>query len=472
MPVAGSKPPMGVDLSIRRLFLTTSGVAVFLWVVYKIPYGSMVALGILCLLALVSVERSLQSLSLVTVIKFLNPGLYTAMGLEGLLIWVVLAIAGARIYFQAAFSGGGFHPVLPSLLIFGAIVLVQSLLVSPFPLISAFKIISFVYVVGAILIGFSLTAGRNMKWASWFVGVWLAVILLSVPTYFRPNIGFLLNGHGFQGILAHPQNFGVFVAPMAAWSAGQLMSGQRPRWLMAGLLAAAVVVVFLSKARTGALAIVLGSCAVALLLLTRRSGIRLLAMRLSQVLAAGIAIGFVAVAIFGSTVLLNGAEQFVFKHDRKGSLAANDTRTAGIVGQWRSFLDHPALGIGFGVSLDPTFAPTLDRATGLPIGAPVEKGFLPTAVLEETGVVGALALVFLLGPLIRCAGFSKSLPLSFLFFTALFVNCAEMIFFSVGGWGLYMWLLFGWAATSQAWPDRVKPRAIRAGAPEQQWRRA
>jgi hypothetical protein len=71
----------------------------------------------------------------------------------------------------------------------------------------------------------------------------------------------------------------------------------------------------------------------------------------------------------------------------------------------------------------------------------VEKGFMPTAVLEETGLIGAaltiLLLIFLFVPVLQH-------PDPTLFWVAaasLLVNFGEMVFFSVGGMGFFFWFV-------------------------------
>ena len=68
---------------------------------------------------------------------------------------------------------------------------------------------------------------------------------------------------------------------------------------------------------------------------------------------------------------------------------------------------------------------------------------MPSAVLEETGILGGLLvswlLISLVGPVFTRSDFAIFILMS----AALLVNFGEMVFFSVGGMGLYFWLLFG-----------------------------
>ena len=126
-----------------------------------------------------------------------------------------------------------------------------------------------------------------------------------------------------------------------------------------------------------------------------------------------------------------------------------ESRASRIDEEWKDFEQFPAFGIGFGVSLDPAFRPVIDPTIGLPISAPVEKGFLPTAVLEETGLVGATAFTLLLLALFRRAFSNNELSYAWMFGTCVLTNLGEMMFFSAGGLGLYIWLLMGWATYSR-----------------------
>ena len=93
-------------------------------------------------------------------------------------------------------------------------------------------------------------------------------------------------------------------------------------------------------------------------------------------------------------------------------------------------------GIGFGTSYDPKF---VQAATWY--SAPTEKGFIPLAVLEETGLSGSLFfwsfIVLFVIYLIRernISGFG-------IFVTFMSANMGEMVFFSFGGAGGMCWFV-------------------------------
>ncbi len=59
-----------------------------------------------------------------------------------------------------------------------------------------------------------------------------------------------------------------------------------------------------------------------------------------------------------------------------------ESRGSGVLSEWQNFTTHPLTGNGFGVFPDGHFPVGVQYFAGIPISAPVEKGILPTAVLE------------------------------------------------------------------------------------------
>jgi hypothetical protein len=108
-----------------------------------------------------------------------------------------------------------------------------------------------------------------------------------------------------------------------------------------------------------------------------------------------------------------------------------------------NFWEKPITGIGFGAPSDPIrFARQLERGPyGIPLSASVEKGFMPTAVLEETGLIGAVLTIALLIFLFMPAVQHPDPTLFWVMATCLLLNLGEMVFFSVGGMGFFFWFV-------------------------------
>jgi hypothetical protein len=129
-----------------------------------------------------------------------------------------------------------------------------------------------------------------------------------------------------------------------------------------------------------------------------------------------------------------------------------------------NFWDHPLTGIGFGAPSDPArFANQLERGPyGIPLSASVEKGFMPTAVLEETGIIGAaltiLLLLALFVPILR----HPDPTLFWVATTCLLVNFGEMVFFSIGGMGFFFWFVMAFCHVAALQESEQGPRAVEA----------
>jgi hypothetical protein len=89
-----------------------------------------------------------------------------------------------------------------------------------------------------------------------------------------------------------------------------------------------------------------------------------------------------------------------------------------------------------------------ETVMGLPTKASVEKGFLPSAMLEEIGLLGtSLTLGILFALFFPLSRYGDILFL-WLALSSLFINGGEAVFYSFGGKGLFMWLMFGFAWNS------------------------
>jgi len=443
-----------------KMLPTAAFVSVLLVVLAAHPVAPIITLIFLGAWSLRGAKQAIQALSLLVLIKFLNPAIYHFAGPFALGAWIVTGVAGLRIFVDNLRVQSKRHPVIPWLLLFSSMVFVESLFFSRYSIVSMFKITSFTFVAATVLIGFKVTASRSVDWTPWFLGIWISTAGLSIPTLLFRNIGFATNGSGFQGVLNHPQALGAFLAPMVAWLTGRLLFSplRRASWLYAAT-PAAWTLLFLTAARTALIAVVAGFVVVFLVALLRRPEWRK-SIRKGVVKPVSALFAFAILSLFllKPSLLAETVFGFIRKGDSQATVAESfqSSRGRGIEGQWVTFNANPLYGIGFGVSLDPSFNPVLEPLTVLPLSAPVEKGFLPTAILEETGIFGTTFFVIFLVSFIRHVFSKTELLLPWVFLASLLVNTGEMIFFSAGGFGLYIWLLMGWA-TSPRWESKRAP---------------
>jgi len=419
------------------------------------PYASCFVLILLCIWSLMGTAQAIQALSLLVLIKILNPAIYPNEGPISLLGWVVIALAGARIFIDNLRVTWKIQLVLLWLLLFSAVILLESIFFSYYRVVSTFKIVSFAYLALAVLIGFKATANKSVDWTSWFLGIWIAVTVLSAPTFFFPRIGFFLDGMGFQGLLNHPQTFAIFLVPMVAWLMGRLLFlPLKGHYWLYSILTLAWASLFLTRGRTALVAVIMGFTVVILIGLIKRNEWRKLLRRsIFSPIFLVLIISYLAIALFRPPTVLEVVRSFIFKDLPDMGISESFKKSRGflIVESMDNFIQHKWFGIGFGVSdsIFIPFDPVVEPLTGLPLAAPTEKPMLPVALLEETGIIGTAFFTLFLFTLMKLLISNGNLILSLVFLTCLFLNIGEMIFFSVGGLGLYIWLIMGWATYSR-----------------------
>lgn len=405
---------------------------------------------VLAAYALVGRPQAIQALFLSWLISMFNPGLAPEASFGSIGRYAVIAGAMLSVLLRSDKSAIT-YPVLTTLLL-GAFIIAHSLVVSSIPDVSVLKGISFVVVFATLLSAWrSLNPQQRVQTEFFVFGGMIAIVLASLP-FITGGVGYLRNGTGFQGILNHPQAFGPFVALLCVWLAGRFLSERKmPLWQV-GLLALCPVLVMASEARTAGLALALGiALPVAFSLMSVRYRLtKLLPGILTARFAVAIAVVGIGVLAF-STVIFTQLEFFLFKSGRSTGTNLVDAMEASrgilVFKMIDNIKEYPIGGIGFGIASFPdAMAVARDPFFGLPVGAPIEKGVMPLAVVEELGIPGAMLVFAWLWMLIRRsarAGFASLTVIT----TALVINLGENIFFSAGGMGLLLMVLVTWAAT-------------------------
>jgi len=360
--------------------------------------------------------------------------------------WIVLFAAFGRMVWDGVFAGQGMPRVGYALIVFFVVVLPLSVVSSTFPLVSGLKVTTFTLGTLVTVTGFYRTRHFADYWLSWIFTLGVFILLASMPLYVLPG-GYATNGVGFQGILTHPQTFGPVVAPITALVTGLYFFRQRTSWLILLCVGLGVAGMYLSLSRTSLLAFLLAGA------LTTAIGFSFKpatwAVDLGRTLARPtVMLGVLAALALMAvqwTSLQADLQGFLAKGGQSASLTqALEESRGGLMDQsMANFWEKPLTGIGFGAPSDPVrFAQQLERGPyGIPLSASVEKGFMPTAVLEETGVIGALLtialLIFLFMPTVQ----HPDPTLFWMMGAALFINFGEMVFFSVGGMGFFLWFV-------------------------------
>ncbi|NCD41766.1 MAG: hypothetical protein EOL88_06695 [Bacteroidia bacterium] len=413
------------------------------------PYCVAACFVLLSVYAMNGRRQAVEAMAFSVVVKYANPALVAFPPFFGLYAWGFLYIASFSLLFRSKLRSNSL--ILPLTLFYITVLCISFW--SRYPAISMLKATSFYVVVVSVLSG-SLSMNKEdfQRLSRTIFSLSIMVLLFSLPTYFLHNIGFLRNGRGFQGILNHPQAFGIFWSPLCAWFIVRIFFiknvAHLKKWVT--LLCLLVACMFLSKSRTSMVATGLALFISFPVFLGQRSHSIGISMKKGAVLFL-LVIAIVLALLGTSDTFSNAVSGFMTKGQTKVSVgeAFEHSRGRGVESHLTNFMKSPWIGNGFGVDATVDFGSRVKYLMGIPISASSEKGIVYTAILEEIGVIGLVAFLIFLG-----AFFSKATrldpPLMALLFACLTVNVGEAVLFSVNGNGLIYWVLIGLCLASES----------------------
>jgi hypothetical protein len=397
----------------------------------------------LALWALRGPLAALQSLSIFVVIRTMNPSLIQSDTVSSTLSWALPLLVSIRIL--PLIKRPDLRVIGP-LWLFCLVAITCSITTSLALTVSIMKAVSLAAIAATVLVAsFRLSESEVSALGRWLRTLAVVVATMSLATLVRPAIAYLPDTHLLQGILNHPQALGAFLAPFAAaYVASWLFRSGRTDHAAFAIMTVVVLCMLLTLSRTAAVATMLGT---GMSLIGGRAPAgrraeseagRLLGFSLLVILMLS------AAALAGSRIS-SSLSGFVFKRgEQKVSEAFLASRGGGMISQLQNFASSPIVGHGFGVYADGVFPTGIVEVAGIPVSAPVEKGVLPTAVLEETGLVGFLFFAYMIFALVRSLWKRVERPVLAMLFGCLFVNLGEAVLLSPGNIGLHVWLLIGW----------------------------
>ena len=431
---------------IPRLFLLLS--LIFILTFAMSPLVVAIYAG-LAVHALRGPRQTIEAFAIMFLVLMGNPIFVSRIGRS--LRWIVLFAGFGRMLFDTLLSPK-YRDTKPSkqvtlLLLFFITMLPISILVSKMALISSFKLTAFSLGVFTVIISFERTKELSSYWWAWFNTYFLFLILGS-SLVFLAGMGYERNSVGFQGILNHPQVFGSVLGIVIPWFVGRIMLTRSKISLMELIIAGlSIVFLYISQTRTGALAFIGGGSLAFFLFLFSGKALPTSPRFYYTIFALFIAGSFVLILIPDQINSL--VTEFIQKRTQTAALneAFEESRGFLIEASMANFREYPILGIGFGVPSDFESGGfgTTETVMGLPVSATVEKGFLPSAVLEETGLFGALFTILILSLFIRKQIKKGDLFILWLILSSLLVNVGEAVLFSFGGTGLFVWLMLGFS---------------------------
>lgn len=376
------------------------------------------------------------------------------------------------VFDLAAVRGSLFrHRFFAMHLVFIAVATVLTSLTGYYVHISLLKLFNYTVVTTAVFAGIEVMRARRSDLCEWYMTLIVVAVVLglaSLPLGIAYNAKALVREGAvsyFNGPFYHSNTLGPFAAMMSLYVMCVYLFGPyRNRWLCAPLLLVLVYFMRISQSRTSFAALLVSTLVLVGLtfVLTRR---RYIALRLNthrSWMVAGMFVTFFAVVTLDVVTggrLTNAVAQFVNKGGKSETLDLDQvlaSRRGRIEVSIENFRTSPLIGIGFEVGTDEYF-----KANATLFNAPVEKGFLPTAVLEQSGVIGAAVFVGWLLTLAADLALKVNVPGLVLLCGFLTVNFGEVMFFGVAGHGGFGWLLMAggimlgdYAIRDLRWPQR------------------
>ncbi|MFN3218415.1 MAG: hypothetical protein ACE367_18125 [Acidimicrobiales bacterium] len=396
----------------------------------------------------------MQSLALSWLFTSLNTDLVPET--DGVLRHVVVfaALVGASRFTAQRSSGSanGLQALLFNLMMGGLVL--HSLLLSTVPELSLLRLASWAAAFMSIATALSAMSEIEVRKVEKFIfGMLTMVALLSVPLL-GSSAGVQVNGTGFQGLLNHPQVFGVTMALLCSLIVGVVFAGSDRTSLLVVLGVVSVYLMIQSEARTSALALLVGIMAAASSSTFAPTGLRGRTAKRSKrrvILLLGLLVSLIAVGAFTGS-LRGPVDSFIEKSGRAEVDGISDafaqSRGDLIDGMIRNIREDPLAGIGFGVPSSPDEVEIArDPIFNLPVGAPTEKGVLPVMIVEEVGVPLSVFIFIWLLSLLAIAGRNGPAQLA-VCLTVIAANLGEAMLFSPGGNGMLAILLIVWASRS------------------------
>lgn len=405
--------------------------------------------------------QAIQGLMLMGLFLTLNNAIVPSMNGVGLARYVVFFVAIISFLLRSNFSllDKANKKIILYTISVGIICIFHSYLFSKSPDVSILKIIIWTAVmVSAISAWCSLSKNELLSLQGWIFRFVSLVLLTSQLTILYPSIGFAHNENGFQGILNHPQGFGVFLVAYFWFFMSTISTNLISLSLKYSFVIIYLFSIVMTQSRTAVISILLGGAVSAALLkfcrfVTINKFWQLFNPTLKNSLLTCLMLTL-AYLIGGSTP----AQSFLNKN--------NGTEGVGIFEVYkasRSILYEPMLnniqgnpaGIGFGIpSTFNEHEVMRDQNFNIPYGLPAEKGFLFLGILEELGVLGLIAFSIWFVILFRSAFFNGFFQLA-TFCSIVLLNLGEATLLSTGGVGIFSIIFLAWS-TSRSYSSSLK----------------
>jgi hypothetical protein len=420
--------------------------------------GSVAFFFILLVLAATGTAGSLKALAIVGLGVQLNQFFVPKTMIWGPGRIGLTAFCCLRIFIDVAGSGAMRIPAtVITLTVFAFTAAVCSMLSGYYVHIALLKLLNFWTGAAAILLGTEYLRRRRYDLSQWFVSLIYVIVVVGVAAIavgqsrnylvYRGAAESVMASSLFNGAFLHPNTHSSIAAPALTFLLAATIYGRyRNRWITA--LAAALLAYFVvtSRSRSALASAIVGATVLVLYARpVRQFGHRLLRPNIRR--GTLVALAAALFVLIGTYDQVRGGRiaaeviAFINKSKNTESVDSGDiikSREGKIRESWQVFLTSPIYGIGFQVQKSLYFQQNATLFT-----APAEKGFLPTAVLEEGGILGATTFVIFLFTFARSLIRSKNIPGMAVAASVFLSTIPEVAIFAMGGAATYMWSIMG-----------------------------
>lgn len=413
------------------------------------PMMKTVVLTFYSLLALKSVNHSLQSFSIISYIFLLNPYLIGWI----MPIHILIKIGFIFIIFTHTllkFNKKVFDITLFRYLTYFSLSILVINIFHPnnsLKTISILKIVLFYFTTSYLVIAFSVLRD-SIKIITWMMSIIYVTVFGSLFIYlFMYSYGLYLETGSvalYRGILLHPNAVGILLIPAFIILLPFILADIKKSRFTFVVLISIIFLIFQSGARGSLIGFIISFIFSLILILFskyRRKEFSAIFKQSSGLIALSI-IFLLAFFMISKDFFLS----FLIKTSNidDGNLSDIFLASRGkfITFSYLNFTENPYWGIGYGIPSVLDFEMmTFDPIFGLPISAPSEKAFFFTAILEEFGLIGTfIFLIFYVKMSLYIFKNVSSFFYILLFFSILGLSIFEFYFFSMGTLGSFNWI--------------------------------
>ena len=369
---------------------------------------------------------AVKSLLFITIRCILNPGIAASQSEISTIKWCLLF--GLSFYAiiakpkkQKELSKGSCSQFFLFVAFYSAYLIGASFISGTFPVISTFKVVSWAFIFCAVV--YEVYDDGEHDWIQTLT-INLCVILVLSLFVLPLDVGYLRNGRGFQGLLNHPNMFGIICALCFCLLMNH--GEKKPSFGRIAMILLCVICAFLSQSRTGLFSIVLLT-AYALIISD---------MVLPEKIMAMIGL-LVLVCIAVTLYILNDPDRtgsiwtFIFKGHDENILYSREKQADMLM---LRFSYNPSIGTGFMAPYSRDY-----RSMDLRMDLSVEPGNLILTLLGHTGVIGLLLFIMLFYYMFRNTQKDKRI----IFVMPFVLSMGEMVFFSSNNISILFYLLLG-----------------------------